>query len=511
MSDSFKIDLGVLANEKEAVKDLMKQVPNIIKQTENALKNQGIDIPINVDESKIKKQLASTMSQISKEGSKFKQMNLDLGAGVGLKLTQTDVGLVGQLSSNYTKAYQEAKKLQDLQRKNIENKLGSEYKAQLDAEKMQRNIAMNNIKQQQAMEQTHQSALVENQKRNLASMQQVEKAHGQALSEDQKRNAIQIKNQNSIDTAYKKTGDELTRLGLSAEHASDQINKTSNPKYRQRMEELSKEISQMQAEFLKLASSTNRSEKELAQYSSRIKNATNEMGLLKQSAKSAGLAGMNAGELFKKGAKSFLIWQVVTNIWYGVTRAFGSGMESIVELDSAMTDLMKVTNESESAYKRFGQTAFETANKLAGTAVDVTNATTAFARMGFGISQATGLAQDAIILKNVGDGIDSIEDSSGSLISVLKAFNMEATESTHIVDAMNKVSNENAVSTGDLAEGMKRASAVFAQNGTSFEEGLGMLTAGNEIIQDAEKTATALSTIGLRLRGGYAPHVQKCA
>jgi len=477
MAKEYKINLGVIAEEKEAVNDLMKQVPLIIKATEKQLKNQGIDIPINIDESKIKAQLSSTMAEINKMGSKFKGANLDLGSGIGLKISQKDNQLVGQLSTNYAKVYKEAKRLQDLQ--------GGQWK-----EVLKQMTAQNPELQKMA---TYY--------RNL------EKETAKASTET-----------NKLNVAYEKTQDELTRLGLSAEHASDQINKTSNPKYRQRMEELSKEIAQMQAEFLKLASSTDRSEKELSQYSSRIKNATNEMNLLKQSAKSAGLAGMNAGELFKKGAKSFLIWQIVTNIWYGVTRAFGSGMESIVELDSAMTDLMKVTNESESAYRKFGDTAFEVADKLAGTAIDVTNATTAFARMGFGINEATKLAQDAIILQNVGDGIDSIEDSSGSLISTLKAFNMEASESTHLVDAMNEVSNKNAVTTGDLAEGMKRAGAVFAQSNTSFEEGLGLLTAGTEIIGSAEKVSTGLTTIGLRIRGvneeneeiiGLVPELQK--
>lgn len=75
--------------------------------------------------------------------------------------------------------------------------------------------------------------------------------------------------------------------------------------------------------------------------------------------------------------------------------------------------------------------------------------------------------------QNVADEAISAGDSADFIISQMKAFNIEAEDSLHIIDAVNEVSNNFAVSSADLATNIGKASAALAIGGVTYEETLG--------------------------------------
>ena len=115
------------------------------------------------------------------------------------------------------------------------------------------------------------------------------------------------------------------------------------------------------------------------------------------------------------------------------------GIQYVKEIDLALTELKKVTDETEDTYANFLQTASKTSAVIGSTIADFTNATADFARLGYSISEATELAKAASVYKNVGDGIDSVEQATESIISTMKAFGIEADNSMAIVDKFNEV------------------------------------------------------------------------
>ena len=78
---------------------------------------------------------------------------------------------------------------------------------------------------------------------------------------------------------------------------------------------------------------------------------------------------------------------------------------------------------------------------------------------------------------------------------------MEASETAHVIDALNEVSNTYAVDTNNLTEIMKRVSGTIAQTGTSYEQLLGLATGGFESLRNAEMVASGINMISQRLRG----------
>lgn len=108
--------------------------------------------------------------------------------------------------------------------------------------------------------------------------------------------------------------------------------------------------------------------------------------------------------------------------------------------------------------------------------------------------------------QNVSDEAISASDSASFIIAQLTAFGdsmsnftTEAEKAQHVIDAVNEVANNFAVSSGQLATNLGNMSAVMSQTGASFEESLGMLTAITEVTRNASKASRGLVSIGSRL------------
>lgn len=57
-----------------------------------------------------------------------------------------------------------------------------------------------------------------------------------------------------------------------------------------------------------------------------------------------------------------------------------------------------------------------------------------------------------------------------------------------------------ALSNQDIVEGMERSAAALAAVGTSVQDGLAMFSGIQEVLQNAEKSGTALRSVALRVR-----------
>ena len=126
-------------------------------------------------------------------------------------------------------------------------------------------------------------------------------------------------------------------------------------------------------------------------------------------------------------------------------------------------------------------------------------AATSFRKNSFNDNDSATLAKVATTFQNVSDEAISASESADFIIAQMKAFNIEAGDAEHIIDAVNAVSNSYAVSSGKLAKNLGNMSAALAVGNNSFEESLGLLTAGVEVTRNASKVSRALVSIQSRL------------
>lgn len=163
----------------------------------------------------------------------------------------------------------------------------------------------------------------------------------------------------------------------------------------------------------------------------------------KQEAKDAGAMAETAGAKLSRMLGDKIGYGAIALALMKVRQALSQVYTNVVNLDAAMTELKKVTDETAETYQRFMTDAGDQARALGATMTDVVNATAGFARLGYNLSDSAELAKTAVVYNNVGDEIASIEDATESVISTMQAFNIEAQNSMTIADKFNQIGRRN--------------------------------------------------------------------
>lgn len=199
-------------------------------------------------------------------------------------------------------------------------------------------------------------------------------------------------------------------------------------------------------------------------------------------------------------ATKFASWLTVSQVVMMLYRALRRMVTAVIDVDTAMTELRKVTNETDAAYEKFLDNAGNRAKKLGATISDTVNATADFARLGHGVEDAAVLADAAIVYKNIGDGIEDISQASESIISTMQAFGIEASNVMTIVDKFNHIGNNFAISSAGIGDALLNSAASLHAAGNTLDESIALITAANEVIQNPEKVGTALKTMSMYIR-----------
>lgn len=131
---------------------------------------------------------------------------------------------------------------------------------------------------------------------------------------------------------------------------------------------------------------------------------------------------------------------------------------------------------------------------------DVFSSTADFARLGYSADDAQELAKAALIYKNVGDGITDVGVATDSIISTMKAFNIEATDAIGIVDKFNEVGNNFAITSSGIGEALQRSASALSAGGNTLDESIALITGMNEVVQNPAQVGTALKTFTMYLR-----------
>lgn len=189
--------------------------------------------------------------------------------------------------------------------------------------------------------------------------------------------------------------------------------------------------------------------------------------------------------------------------FYVVLRQIRNIISTHQEVDAALTETRKVAGLTREEMREFQAESLETADALGVVQTELINATTEFTRLGIAFDEAKKFGELASIGSVVGDIGDS-SAVSNYLISSLNGFkelSMTSADATRVLDMFNEVANNTSINFEALGEGTKRFAASMSTAGNSIEQSIGLLTGGYDVTRDAEKVATALNTISLRLRG----------
>lgn len=228
---------------------------------------------------------------------------------------------------------------------------------------------------------------------------------------------------------------------------------------------------------------------------------TAQFNAFKSEVKAAGLNVQSLADTLKNNLGKVLQWVSATTLLFRAFRLLKSAVSTVVELDTAMVDLRKVTTGTTADYKAFYQTANDTAKALNATTEAVISQTAEWARLGYSLKDASKLAENAMIFAAVSPGMDQTAATDG-LVSIIKAYGIEVEDTLDgIISKVNDIGNKFAVSNADIVEALTRSSSAMAAANNTFEETVALATAAIEITRDANTVGNALKTLSMRIRG----------
>jgi TP901 family phage tail tape measure protein len=213
----------------------------------------------------------------------------------------------------------------------------------------------------------------------------------------------------------------------------------------------------------------------------------------------AGRAGRTLWDTMKNSGFHQIAAQMAGMVGiYDVINLGKEGFNVVRELNTALTEMRKVSDESLQSLKNYQNTTFDTADAVGTTAKQIQASTADYMRLGETLDEAAESAKTANVLLNVSE-FDNIEDATKSIVAMGQAY--KDLDKMIIVDKLNEVGNNYAISTDELATALQKSAATLSLMGNTIDEAASLVTTANATIQDADSVSAGLRTISLRLVG----------
>jgi len=210
-------------------------------------------------------------------------------------------------------------------------------------------------------------------------------------------------------------------------------------------------------------------------------------------------ANLGVFEQLKIAMARVPVWMASMTAFYGTINSVRAMTDEILKLDKALTELRRVASDSISIDTLFSG-AMNLSQELGNNIHDVMASLNDFARTfgDFNERQLLAITRTATLMSNVSDL--SAQEATENLVGTMNAFNITAEDSIHIVDALNEVDNNYAISTKQLAEGLSKSASTAKTFGVSMEETVGHITAiGAVTMESGAIIGNSLKTIYSRI------------
>lgn len=222
----------------------------------------------------------------------------------------------------------------------------------------------------------------------------------------------------------------------------------------------------------------------------------------------AGVTGKTFGDQLKGAFSSITKYVSATTIIYRSVAMLKDMAQNVREVDTAMTELYRVTDLSASQYERLYQSMSKSAKEYGATLSTIIDSTASWVRLGFDAETSNKLAEITSMYQHVTD----LEEGEAvkNLVTAYKGFQDQLLELTngdqaaaveYVADIFDKLGNEFAVSAANVGNSLTKCASTLEMAGNSIQEAAAMATGITEVTQDPEKAGSALKILSLRLRG----------
>lgn len=235
-----------------------------------------------------------------------------------------------------------------------------------------------------------------------------------------------------------------------------------------------------------------------------VRQLREEFRLLQSEARATGNVGKTFAQSFTSSLGSVAKFAASYVSLYRVFNELKQGVQTVVELDTALVDLQKTSTATPKQLNSFYKEANNIAKQYGTTTQQIIQGAADWSRLGYSLEDSKTMSKLSSQFAAISPGM-SVDTATTSLVSTMKAFGIEADDVLDgVMSKVNAVGNGFALTNEDIMTALQNSSSAMAVANNSLDETIALITAGTEIVQDASK-------VGNGLRTGFCAYVQKCA
>ena len=238
-----------------------------------------------------------------------------------------------------------------------------------------------------------------------------------------------------------------------------------------------------------------------------LSKINSQMQNVNKSAEASSRSISNLNRNLSEAARRFSVITVATGTMLALARAIKNSVGEAIAFERELVRISQVTGKT---IKNLGELTSEITRLSTGlgtSSSELLNVSRVLAQAGFS-AQKTRAALDILAKTDLGATFDSLTDTTEGAIAVLRQFRREAAAAggeikflEQTLDAINSVSKQFAVESGDLITVIRRVGGVFESAGGSVNELIALFTSVRATTREsAETIATGLRTIFTRLQ-----------
>jgi TP901 family phage tail tape measure protein len=218
---------------------------------------------------------------------------------------------------------------------------------------------------------------------------------------------------------------------------------------------------------------------------------------LSASIKESGSHTKSFGQQLAIAMQRIPIWVLGMTAFYQPLHLMQDAIAQIIEIDTQLTTLERVTGNQTNVNELLEE-SIRLADQLGNKVSQINEGLIEFARQGFEGDALIKIAEFATLMSNVSDL--TVEESASSLTAAINAFSLEAENAIRVVDALNEVDNNFAISTQDLSQVIQKAAGTANTFNVSLEAMIGHATAIGQVTRESGNIiGTSLKSIYSRI------------
>lgn len=189
-------------------------------------------------------------------------------------------------------------------------------------------------------------------------------------------------------------------------------------------------------------------------------------------------------------------WGVVANGFQTILNSAHQTVQYVRDLDTSLTNIMMVTQQSKEQMNEFAQSANEAAKALSSTTVNMTDAALVFAQQGFNTDMSSALAERSTQLANISQ--QDTPTTSDQITTIMNAYDFtgDLAQIDAAMDSWANVANVSAADVEELATAVQKAASTANTTGVTLDQLNAQIATIESVTREApENIGNALKTI----------------